>query len=89
MVLWRGSTIKLENSAPSPSSSECQHKATLLTAYKAAKAQHDVALAKLDRNAGTSTRLDYVALCRAFEILRKDAADLWEELEQHVKQHGC
>jgi hypothetical protein len=61
----------------------------LFEAYQAADEQHSNALAELRRKIGTLTRLDYVSLYRAIEILRKDAADFREELEHHIKQHGC
>ena len=67
----------------------CPQKILLLDAYQAATAQHSDALANLNRKIGISTRLEYVAMYRAAEILRKDAGDLCEELEWHVKQHGC
>jgi hypothetical protein len=61
----------------------------LVDAYQTATAQHSDAVANLSRKIGIATRLEYVAMYRATEILRKDAADLREELEYHIKQHGC
>jgi hypothetical protein len=67
----------------------CRQKISLFEAYLAANEQHSSALADLRQKIGTLPRMEYVVLYRAIEILRKDAADLREELEYHVKQHGC
>jgi len=81
---------KPEESAPDQQHSGlCRQKLILLTAYETLVAQHAAALAELTQQIGTATRLEYVAMYRATEVLRKDVADMREELEWHNKQHGC
>jgi hypothetical protein len=67
----------------------CRQKVRLVEAYEAANAQFSKALAELTSKLETSTRLEYVSMYRATEILRKDADDYRHELELHVRQHGC
>jgi hypothetical protein len=87
--------IKQDNRAPEEEQRPhktpvvCRQKITLLIAYEAVIAQHAAALADLTRKIGTASQIEYVSMYRAAEIMRKDAADLREELEFHVKQHAC
>ena len=65
----------------------CPQKVLLLEAYEATTEQHRKTIAEFSRRVGISTRIEYVVMYRAAEILRKDAADLRAELEWHTSQH--
>jgi hypothetical protein len=70
-------------------SCRCSQKAILFDAYEIATCQFTDAVEALKRQIGISGRAQYMTAYKAVESLRQDAVMLREELEWHVKQHGC
>jgi CHASE3 domain sensor protein len=67
----------------------CEEKRRLLETYQNATQAYAYGVEKLRRQMGTMDKPEYDALYRITEELRLGATGAREELNAHVKLHGC
>ncbi len=60
-----------------------------MAAYQETATAYAEALQQLESTMGTLSKIQYAAAYRRTELLRWDAREAQQALEQHIKEHKC